>query len=484
MVSPQERSQDLTTAATCGEIISAAQAVIQQLQNLVATAAGDASISANGASTQLSALITQFQTAVGDKVTTPLNSLGYDIQNLGQRIIFATNNLNEILTRQRNCAYANAASLESGIRNVGLSIGANIPFVASGAPRIDLFQFVGHDPMEVPAEGGDLLIKGYRLYVGKAPLISLVTDSGALIAKLSASKAGSQDEVSTAIPGATLTANAGKTLAFKLEIYVPKTVIGFIPAGNQTAELNLPFVVPKAYALSYQVTAQVTYYTATPENVNLQSVSFDFHNASCEDRHNLPGDTRTPQLPSGPRISDAQITGYHFANWPDGHASPNTRNQSSIAVTTTATTVSAAGWLDTASCVQEGFIVHVARLLHDTFWQAVVVPEARYTEEKETSVSSAPVTAVAVLPETTAILTFPTASAEAGVKSFSYSVVPVVNGVAQKALYQSPVVSGNERGVDDAVSLGPVSITAHWNPQPVNGMTQVTVKISEPTCGY
>jgi hypothetical protein len=47
-------------------------------------------------------------------MTTPLNSLGLDAQNLGRKILVGVGQLNQILSQQRNCGVANVEALISG----------------------------------------------------------------------------------------------------------------------------------------------------------------------------------------------------------------------------------------------------------------------------------------------------------------------------------------------------------------------------------
>jgi hypothetical protein len=464
-----------------GGIVSAAQSIIQQLNNVGATWTGDGGIVINGAASQLSALVSQFQKAIGDKVTAPLNSFGYDIQALGKRIDTATNQLNQILTQQRNCGFEDASALLSGIKNAGLLATANIPLASTGEPRVDYFQFVGHNPEVVPHDGGEAVVYGYRLWVDDQPDAFLFDDTNNQLAKLATSRGSSDDSVQISLPTNLLAPQSGKVLTLEVLAHQAKKFL-FIRVGTTTTNLNLPFAVPIDYVLQYKVSGQVNYKCSGEQNVNLATVAFDYHNSSCEDRHNVGPNTNTPQLPSGPNMSDAKIVGYQFVNWPDGHPSPNTRDQSSIQVSTTSTTVSASGWLDTASCT----CVPIAgcKLNHDTFWQAAVVPEARYTQDNDITEPVQADTVPVSDPTTSTILSFSTSCSEQGVKNMQYTVVPLVNGVVQSPLYTSPFVSGDEKGVSDTQVLGPVQLSATWNPQAVAGRTQMQVSVTRSTCGY
>lgn len=474
-------AQDPAELISAGAIVSGAQAVIQQLQNLGATWTGDGGILINGTVGQLSGLLGQFQKAVGDNIASPLNSFGYDIQALGKRINVATSQLNQILTHQRNCGFQNATALISGIRNVGLLASSNIPLAGSGSPRIDYFQFVGHNPEIVPRDGGDAIVFGYRLWVDDEPDVSLLDAQNNQIRKLTVTRGPNDDSVQVSMPGNVLVAESGKVLTLNVLAHEAEK-FWFIRYGTKTTEMRLPFAVPSEYVLKYKTTGQVSYKCTRQQNENLATVTFDFHNSSCEDRHNIGPDPRTPQLTSGPDIKNAQIVGFHFVNWPDGHSSPNTRNQSNVQVSTGTTTVSAAGWLDTASCVCGPLVG--CKLLHDTFWQAAVVPEERFDAATGTTEPEVTDVVDAAVPTTASVLSFNSSCSEQGVRNMKYSVVPIVNGQAQQPIYESPFINGSEKGVFDKQTLGALELNATWNPQPVGGKTQMQVTITNATCGY
>jgi hypothetical protein len=357
-------AQDLLTAAV---VINGAQGVIADLKNIGATWGGDFSIATGGTASQLGALLNQFQAIVSANVNVPLNSLGLDVQNLGRRIQAATDQLNQILTHQRNCGFANAEALISGVRNVGLNITKNIPLVSAGNARVDYIQFVGHDPEVVPRDGGRATVFGYQLYPGTPPTVTLWDDAGHSLASLAPERATSDDSFAVSIPGQTLAAHAGHALLLDIHTHKKKYFLGFVPTGEDSLELKLPLSIPQAYDLKYRVIAKGVYSCTAMVNATSTPIGFGFENSSCEDRKNV-SDVRTPQLPAGTGISNAQIVGWHYSN------GPNVRNQSSIGVSFTPTTVTAAGWLDTATCVQVGWPVHIAHLDHPTNWGATVVP--------------------------------------------------------------------------------------------------------------
>jgi hypothetical protein len=473
-LSRQTYAQDVLTV---GAVINGAQSVITELKNIGATWGGDFSIATGGTASQLGALLTQFQSMVNNNINVPLNSLGLDVQNLGRRIQAATDQLNQILTHQRNCGFANAEALISGIRNVGLNVTKNVPFVSAGNARVDYIQFAGHDPEVVPREGGRATVFGYQLYPGTSPTVTLWDEAGHSLAALRPERATSDDSFAVNVAGQILATHAGQTLLLDIHTHKKKYFLGFIPSGEDSTELKLPLSVPQAYDLKYRVVAKGVYSCTQTVSGTLPPIGFGFENSSCEDRKNV-SDVRTPALPSGAGISNPQITGWHYS------AGPNIRNQSNVGVSYTPTTVTAAGWLDTATCIQVGWPVHIAKLDHPTNWGAGVAPEVRYSQALEHDENGGPVLVDASLPTTTATMQLNSSCFEAGPKSFSYKITPILNGKDQKDLYDSPIQTGSEHGVNDAVNLGSLSISGAWNPQPVQGSSQVVVTISAPQCGH
>lgn len=466
-------AQDQVIAAT---VISRAESIINELKNIGATYGGDFSIASGGTASQISAILNQFKAIVGSNVTVPLNSLGLDAQNLGRQLQSATQQINLILTNQRNCGIADASTVISGIRNIGLNVEKNIPLVSSGSPRVDYFQFAGHDPEVVPLTGGLATVFGYQLFSGSAPTVVLWDDSGHVVSSLIPQRATSDDSFSVPIAQSIITTYAGRTLLIDIHTHKKKHIWGIFPDGEDSAELKLPLTVPREYNLQYRVSAKASYSCTVPKAGELPPVTIGLENSSCEDRKNY-SEVRTPALPSGPGISNVRITGYHFVN------GPNLRNQSSIAVSTTATTITAAGWLDTATCVQIGFPIHIAHLDHPTNWSATIVPEIQFDQSMEHDEIAKPTLVPAILPVTTATLQVNSSCFEPGAKSFSYTVTPEINGMDQSDLYDSPIATGSEHGVSQSATLNSVSLTGTWNPQPVSGTSQIAITIAAPQCG-
>jgi hypothetical protein len=228
-------------------------------------------------------------------------------------------------------------------------------------------------------------------------------------------------------------------------------------------------------SLKYQISATITNYCPVEKTVNLHPLLFDFHNNSCLDSRRV-SELKTPTLPQGPLYRNVRIAGYHFIDWSEGHSSPNSRNEAKIEISKTAGTVTAAGSLGKASCSKAASGKSV---VEETFWQASIVPEVTLLEDEQQQ--PPPVTSEIVPPQTTAELTFSSTCPSEREPSVQYSVTPVVNGMAQAAIYTSPLLTASKPATEKDATLGSLGmgsalIHAKWSPQ-TSSTSELTVTI-------
>lgn len=227
-------------------------------------------------------------------------------------------------------------------------------------------------------------------------------------------------------------------------------------------------------SLKYQISAALTDYCPVERTLPLHEVMFDFHNKSCSARRHV-AERKTPTLPNGPLYTNVHIAGYQLIDWSEGHPSPSTRNTAKVEISKTATTLSAAGWLEKATCTKKpaGDVQAKDVLAEDTFWQARVVPEVQLIEDVQQQEPA--VTADLVPPQTTAVLKLSAAAcASDRPQLLEYTVTPIINGVTQASIYTGELKAGekaNENGTDGA------SIHALWNALPAKGASEFSVTI-------
>jgi len=228
-------------------------------------------------------------------------------------------------------------------------------------------------------------------------------------------------------------------------------------------------------SLTYRVSATITYYCPVEKTLNLHELIFDFHNDSCQDSRQV-AERKTPTLPYGPLYRNVRISGYHWIDWGEGHPSPYSRHDAKIEITKTATTLSASGSLAKASCSQSASGKGV---VEDSFWQAKAVPEVTLLDEEQHP--QLPVEAEIVPPQSSAVLKFPAGCSGDREPALQYAVTPLLNGVAQAAMYTSPLLTAGKSATEKDAALGATSIHARWSPQTSgenSGESELTVTIS------
>jgi len=233
-----------------------------------------------------------------------------------------------------------------------------------------------------------------------------------------------------------------------------------------------PSAVP---AEKCQLSATLTYYCTVRRSQDLHPVLFDFHNVSCTERQQV-ADHKLPTLPKSPRYRDVGIAGYHFADWSEGQASPHTQNRTQVELSKTATTISATGWLEKASCSKNP---SEENAVQETLWQAAVVPEVQFIEDEGHQESAAAEAVIDVHRRASAILTLHSSCADAHELSLQYSVAPITKDAAQAPVYTSPVLNGDQAGHDDRVEDSE-SIHARWSRRSAKGNTTLRITIARP----
>jgi hypothetical protein len=224
-------------------------------------------------------------------------------------------------------------------------------------------------------------------------------------------------------------------------------------------------------SVKYQISATVTDYCPVERNLPLHEVKFDFHNKSCGNRSQVH-ELKTPTLPKGPLYTNVHLAGYRLIDWSEGHPSPSTRNTAKVEISKTATTLSASGWLDKATCTEgpKGDV-----LAEDTFWQAKVVPEVQLIEDVEQEETA--VIAELVPPQTTAVLQLSATCDSDRPQQLRYSVAPIVDGVAQAPVYKDEL-KAHEAAHESGLDGGAASIHSQWSSLPSKGASELSITIT------
>jgi hypothetical protein len=225
-------------------------------------------------------------------------------------------------------------------------------------------------------------------------------------------------------------------------------------------------------SLKYQISATLTDFCRVERTLPLHEVIFDFHNKSCRARSHV-AERKTPTLPNGPLYTNVHIAGYHLIDWSEGHASPNTRNTAKVEFSKTATTLSAAGWLDKATCTKKpAGDVLADVLVEDTFWQARVVPEVQLIEDLQQQEPA--VTADLIPPQTTVVLKLSAACESDRPQSLQYTVTPIVNGIPQTSMYTGELQADKKANESE---MDGVSIHTLWSSSSAKGASELSASI-------
>jgi hypothetical protein len=227
-------------------------------------------------------------------------------------------------------------------------------------------------------------------------------------------------------------------------------------------------------SVKYQISATLTDYCRVERNLPLHEVKFDFHNKSCGKRSQVH-ERKTPTLPKSPLYTNVHLTGYHLIDWSEGHPSPSTRNTGKVKISTAATTLSALGWLDKATCTNgpKGDV-----LTEDTFWQAKVVPEVQFMEDTEQQEPA--VLAELVPPQATVVMKLSASCESDREQRLEYTVTPIMNGVAQPS-FRTATLKAGEKAVASEMD-GAVSIHAEWSSLAAKGAaSELSITISGST---
>jgi hypothetical protein len=456
---------DAPLTLTAGALDSLVQGILDKLQNLAASLSGDLSISVGGAGSQLSALLTQFQQATQQSIGQPISDLSDSAQAMARQLQYATNRLQDILAHERACLLQNAGVIIASLDSLTLQLKSGIPLVKDSKAQLYYFQFAGHSPSIVPPDGGPMTLVGFALWK-RQPRLELCDEAKHSLTSLQASRSTDDNSVDTIIPGPLLQQNAGKCLF----IHCVTQKGNFLGLTVPDTDLYLPLFVPQTLAFKWHVDAWVSYETTgtSPETVGPEKV-YRFDNNTC-DKQNV-SQTQGWSLPV-----DAQIIGTQDRDLGDS------RQNNAISLSIVANTITAAGTMDQGSCVN---MLFGSTLLHSAIWDHGISPKYIYPVTTTNSTSGSSESSGIGSTTTQVVVAVPKAQGK-GNATFWYQVVPMVNGVAQSELYLSPRVtigpdasSGQDEGQAEQCNMD-----ATYNPQPINGNSQLNVTITVPACGF
>ena len=477
---PAAPNQDLTGDA----IVTAARAIITQLQNLAASVGGDVMIATNNAATQLSAATDHLASVLHDQVNVPITQLNGTIQNEALLLNSMVTQMNLLVQHQRACLFSQADIFVAGVNTALATFKSGILFVSSGNPTITQFIFDGHQtPNIVPREGGPLVVKGFHLWVKIPPLVSITKgpeNNSQLISKLDPSRATDDNSYRITISKDLVSQNAGSCIYLQT---TPRKKSGLLGLGQTNLNtLIVPMCIPQTTTMKVRLTAQIVYDVPSQDTHPLDPFkNFRFDNADCGHTHSVSHSEGWP-LPSGFAIISVE-----------SRKSEQRNDNNNIQFSFNGNTITAAGTQDSPTCG----IVHIPpfgpdieKLFHTAIWSYDARPVISGTAFSQRTESASTELMDVVIPATQLCVSLAKIANTAGRKtSITYTVTPIINGKDGKG-FSSPVYT-----TDDATNVfalpnvtafgGEFSITGNYNPNPVNGKCQACITLNNiGQCGF
>ncbi len=468
-VPSRSKAQALPVALTGAALKATVEGVVSSLREISPTLGGNIGTVMAGSANDMNNLLVQFNSALGANVNVPLVSLGADVQELGRRLYVATNQLNILLTTQRNCLFANMSQLAAGVNNIISHTKESIPLISEDSPRVDYFQYDGHNPGIVPLEGGRLTIFGYRLWEAEPTVRIMDENRSTILTELASQRGRNDDEISVVVPGSTVTENAGRSLQIQV---IPRTIKKFIFINTGVRDLEpvfLPMAIAKEYDLKYKVRAWIAYKCTREVEKDLPPISIYHDNGSCEggrqinqfyDLRGLPENTKSVTF----KVNIEGIT----------------RNAHDVNYSWSGQQMHATGSIDRAKCGRFGFI---AKLIATTVYSATVIPHVRYDETVERTNGPYESVTAAELPFTSTNLLLPRECSSTPTTVW-YEIVPITNGKESSAIYTSPRFTAHLNPAGDDGAYRNIILHAQYNPVVVDGRTQLSVTVTAPSCGF
>jgi hypothetical protein len=357
----------LSQVATVGSVIGGATVIQDKLNNVVGNAGVEGRSVVNGANGTLNGAIQELKNLVNNDLTKPVNTLSDTARNMATTIQNTTDELNALINIRSTCIFEGTDRLIYGVKTLSSQLQNAIPFIKDSQPYVYTFKFNGHSDGVVPEGGGRVNLTGFSLWNNNiAPQVELVDEHRKMIRALDAGQAGDDNSVSVQLDGGILNGLVGRCAEFQI---VPREKRGWWIFGHvvDDAPRYLPICVPPTNDMSFRVKAHTEFKCTnnTPvQTMNLQNFRCD--NSSCDGGADC-NVQHSWVIPNG-----CTVTGLGKSQNPD------TRNGSTMNFTYVGGNVQANGKIDSASCVNVGFVHH---LDHSTIWSFDAAPQIQCTAD-------------------------------------------------------------------------------------------------------
>jgi hypothetical protein len=466
------RGQVVTGAA----IIAAAGQISNQLANL-GPQLGYAGSSIVGTTvTQLNQLTTDLVNKLGDKINTPIETLSIEIQNLARQITTTTNQLDEVLKRQRNCGVQDMEVLLATLNSIAMQLKEGIPFVDQSKPRFEFFRFDKHTFGTVPKSGGQVTLSGFNLWPDDKvkPVVQLWDESrSAMLATLAPMRGGNNNEISATIGLELIQPYAGKCLYIVVK---PRERRGWW-LWKETVEINevhRPMCIPGIQALSLQLRSANQYTCPVVTRAESNGVGFYFENHDPVHSRQV-SETKVLNLPEGCKIVETR-------NVREGI----TRFFQNASFSFTDKSITANAHLGDARDFNPPIGPRI--VLEHAVWSYTVYPIIECTSKtlvtnKTTESAFVPFNNDAGRTQLSVLLP---KNCDFSASNLMYEVWKKFGNEEPSMLLTSPWLQATHAGVSDQTTSdnARLVLSLRYNPGLAGGESQVFLDITAPACGY
>jgi hypothetical protein len=471
-----------TLGNTAGQILGESRKSLDELKTLKARLDLTADINARAhidhsfgpLATSLSGLIEQLERSAGSSLGIPIKDLGANVQEVAVQLSMVAGKLDELLTRQRQCAVQDIGLLLASLNTLSLEFADRIPFSGSSKPHVSYFAFAGHAPTIVPLAGGVMSLIGYKLSDVQPPEVALLESGagGAKIATLPAKAGATTNDALVEVEKSIIERFSGKCIIIEISTHGKGGIFGAPKSGSI---FNLPMCIPEEFSSNFALSGQLSYRKPILRRRTLPAQEFSRTNDSCSDKAHISGELVWSLNKSG-KIVDA------------GAQQLQVTNQTNVNYTIVNDRITFDGELDTASCIKTKippvFGVEVSKRLHHTEWSYRFAPIEEYPDVEEQSGISNSQKFERMKPGTNRLCVDVAKQGESDETLMWFQILSAGKTGVQRVFESPREVLKKDVSTRSYLDAQPYNVSAQFNPVPAGGNAQICVTITAPRCGY
>lgn len=228
----------------------------QALRAMMADAGTEGRSILTGASATLDAALAELHRTFGADLNRDVSKLSDSGQAIVRRIKYTVDDLNQIVSLQRNCGVQDLEYLLSGVSTIVSQLETSFVLTKDAPAFLGWFQFVGHHHGIVPKEGGSLLIGGFALWKDNTtPTIRLLDPARNALASLTPLRGKNENEAVVDIDSGVLSRYPGKCL----NVEVTTRYKTFWGTKKENRPLVMPLCVPASQTATVSFSTSVKF---------------------------------------------------------------------------------------------------------------------------------------------------------------------------------------------------------------------------------